>query len=468
MPGGSPANRALGDSFPGTFSTDLLPDPVPREAAKLNGLVWKALRREWFLLRWIEWASIGTRRGLLYARWAVRDSGRWLVAGWGSRWIEWRIANLASAGAIVGAFVVEFLRPIGAVASAIFLGVSERDRKWLLPSIAGTIGLLLLILLFLQQGSQAVATPDTPPERFVELAPEPKSPPIRVVDVPELRDPFAELDVPERRVPPPRPEVVFEPEPEPVAPRFPVPADLTVSLDRGPIRADWEPRLDAMAEDHFSSAARSIAPIDPGELLAREDGWDRHTPRMFDPNLVAVAHTVREFALATASSTLVREDRPAPVVESPPVVIPRAPQPEPEPEPVRFDTEAPVEPANVRLNVNSPKASVRIDDPCIVDIEVANVGGSPADSLVVYLDLPPAVEHRLGEMITLDVGTLAPGAVRKARLVASAAEVGRATVAVRLLSAEVHAEETTAFEIGDRAKPASPPTRRPAIGNCCR
>lgn len=491
----------------------------------MNGLLYKTLRREWFAVRWPAWAWLWFRRGLLRLQWGLRaavrwlqqDIGAWFTEGWGANWIQWRWAGVATVCTFVGVVLYEFVRPFKVVASGLFGEVERRDRKWILPSITGTIGLLLMILLFLSGGPLKSGTDQFPTTQLEDDDELPRTSEVQrmgVVDLgpsiepqPDLVDPFADpIDVPDpdepiaRRepepplipdVPDPEPVLTVEPFPEPERERpvieewpvvdvtpAPEPADLDVAVSRGPASERWQPRLADETDIHVVSG--SPLSIDVASLPAGfdADGWERFERPFRDAGLLPVVHTIREYAEATASSTLVRAEVQDP---EPPPIQPEPVEPEPvEPEPVDPDPIPPrrVVPEPPPVAAPTPERRIdfvafmdettRVGDRCAIEFRAINSGDVDLDDLVVRIDLPPQFDHHLGRRIDYTIGRLAAGATRSARLVVDSIAAGSGSVVVRLEGPEVAKTEERRFEVTAApepprpvAEPSDPEPRRP-------
>ena len=214
-----------------------------------------------------------------------------------------------------------------------------------------------------------------------------------------------------------------------------------------------------MAEYHVSSEARQIVPQPFPVRQELADGWSERRQMRRDPNLVPVVHSVREFALATTASTRVVASQPDPE----PAPAPRPmPTPKPQPPPKTPDL-VPVEPdpaptpapeierrPRILLEARFRDTRVSTGEPGVLEFTTRNVGTATARDIVVEVDLPPALEHRLGRALSLEIGDLPPGAVHRARLVTTAAEDGRWQVALNLKGEAVAASRTANLTVGRR------------------
>lgn len=470
----------------------------------MSGLLWKTLRRESFVVRWPSWAWLWFRRGGLRVKWWLRsvgrwfgqDVGRWFTEGWGANWIRWRWAGVAAVCTFVGLVLYELVRPFKVIATELFGEYERRDRKWVLPSLAGIAGLLLMILLFLSgtgralnsgtilsidrhaaDDSVAVALVpriepraelrdpfddgpvlDVPafdeepiarfdPDREPFDPPEPEPEPV-VLEVP-IPEPFPETDIPPEPEPEPEPFVErFQPEPFEPEP-LPEPADLDVAVSRGPTSDRWQPRLADESDVHFLGVGLLPAGGPGPDFDA--DGWERYLPPMRDAGLMPVVQTVHEYAEATASSTLVRDE-----VEPEP-----APAPAPAPAPVVPVTPTVADPPERRIEfVAFMDETTRVGDRCAVEFRAINTGDVAVEDLVVRIDLPEQFDHHLGRFVDYSVGRLAPGERRSARLVVDSVAPGQGSVVVRLEGPDLAEVEHRRFVVA-REEPTASPNAEP-------
>jgi hypothetical protein len=106
--------------------------------------------------------------------------------------------------------------------------------------------------------------------------------------------------------------------------------------------------------------------------------------------------------------------------------------------------------ANARWTVAAPKLKLEIVLPrritvgsrVPVRLRVTNIGTAAAAAVTLHVDLPAELSYDLGRRLSHDVGELAPGAVREARLTAVAKSSGEASISA------------TVFCNGDRASSA--------------
>ncbi|MEQ9407107.1 MAG: hypothetical protein RIK87_05250 [Fuerstiella sp.] len=126
--------------------------------------------------------------------------------------------------------------------------------------------------------------------------------------------------------------------------------------------------------------------------------------------------------------------------------------------------------------VTEPKVAIRLEGPATVEVgqqigytvHVTNPGSGKAENVVIQAAIPEGLEHRQGSLLTIEIGTLNPGELRRARLSVTAVKGGDLSLAVRVVAdgdlmeqtSQVVAVAEPRLNIGLRG-PASGQTGRP-------
>lgn len=92
--------------------------------------------------------------------------------------------------------------------------------------------------------------------------------------------------------------------------------------------------------------------------------------------------------------------------------------------------------------VTQPDVAIKIEGPGTVEVgqqvgytvHVTNPGTGTAQNVVIQAAVPEGLEHRQGNLLTIDIGTLSPGELRRARLSLTAVDGGEHQLAVRVLA----------------------------------
>ena len=87
----------------------------------------------------------------------------------------------------------------------------------------------------------------------------------------------------------------------------------------------------------------------------------------------------------------------------------------------------------VAIELNGPK-NAGIGQQIAYTVAVTNPGTGKARNVIIQAAIPEGLKHRQGSLLTIDVGTLSPGEVRRARLNLEAIKGGAQNLAVRVLA----------------------------------
>lgn len=103
------------------------------------------------------------------------------------------------------------------------------------------------------------------------------------------------------------------------------------------------------------------------------------------------------------------------------------------------------------VSVTQPEVAIKLEGPASVGVgqqigytvHVTNPGTGTARNVVIQAAVPDGLEHRQGKLLTIEIGTLSPGELRRARLSLAAVKGGEHKLAVRVLADGDLTKQTT-------------------------
>lgn len=107
--------------------------------------------------------------------------------------------------------------------------------------------------------------------------------------------------------------------------------------------------------------------------------------------------------------------------------------------------------ASSAVSITQPDVAIKLEGPETVEVgqqvgytvHVTNPGTGTAKNVVIQAAVPDGLEHRQGRLLTIEIGTLSPGELRRARLSLTAVAGGDQKLAIRVLAEGDVSEQIT-------------------------
>lgn len=282
------------------------------------------------------------------------------------------------------------------------------QRPWLLASLLGIAGLIVLAVLHLSGLGDAPpgdATASVSEHAAPAAAPQPPAEWPQPVDFEEFRagEP-ALVDIEPRR--PLEPEPAFDS------------ADLALELIVAePIPAPAIERVADAGDRFFVTSATDPGPAHSEDFAPADEGWRLAVPFADRAPAADDVRTIA-FAQSSASAAAATTVGPSPLV----------------------------------LAGEAPAASC-VGAPAEVMLRVTNSGEAAAEEVLLRVDLPEGLAHRHGRSLDQPLGGLEPGETRDVKLVVTPERAGEFSIAACLVAAGI---EGNAIEVMLRTDAASP------------